>query len=272
MQLLVEVAAGITHTLARVFPYLVAMGIGFALLSWLSPGNGGRPWWRKQGLVTDICYWIIVPVFTRYGRIGLTVLATAILFGITTGDGLIRFFEHGHGPIASLPLWLQIVIYMLTAEFYLYWVHRAFHWSGLWRYHAVHHASEEVEWISAARFHPVNLLLGTVVVDVVALIGGISPDIFLFMGPFDTVSSAFVHANLNWTLGPLKYVIAGPVFHRWHHTREHGNKNFAGTFSFVDLLFGTFHMPVGETPKNFGIDDASMPQSFGMQMLYPILQ
>ena len=30
--------------------------------------------------------------------------------------------------------------------------------------------------------------------------------------------SAFVHANLNWTLGPFRYVLASPVFHRWHHT------------------------------------------------------
>src|ERR1700733_3672234 len=26
-----------------------------------------------------------------------------------------------------------------------------------------------------------------------------------------------IHANLRWTLGPLRYVIAIPVFHGWHH-------------------------------------------------------
>ena len=82
----------------------------------------------------------------------------------------------------------------------------------------MHHSSEELDWISAARFHPVNIFLGTVLVDVGLLLAGISPNVMLWVGPFTTATSAFVHANLNWTLGPFKYVIAGPVFHRWHHT------------------------------------------------------
>ena len=41
--------------------------------------------------------------------------------------------------------------------------------AGFWKYHAIHHSSEDVDWISAARFHPVNLLLGTIGVDVVLL-------------------------------------------------------------------------------------------------------
>ena len=42
----------------------------------------------------------------------------------------------------------------------------------------------------------------------------------LLVGPFNIFHSAFVHANLNWTFGPLRYVISSPVFHRWHHSRE----------------------------------------------------
>ena len=93
----------------------------------------------------------------------------------------------------------------------------------------------------------------------------------LWVGPFTIASSAFVHANLNWTLGPFKYVIAGPVFHRWHHTLPDrgGNTNFAGTFPIWDLMFGTFYMPEKELPKTYGVEDASFPESFGAQMLYP---
>jgi sterol desaturase/sphingolipid hydroxylase (fatty acid hydroxylase superfamily) len=135
----------------------------------------------------------------------------------------------------------------------------------------VHHASEDVEWISAARFHPINILLGVVAADVVALLMGITPYVFLVTGPFATISSAFVHANLNWTLGPFKYVMASPVFHRWHHTVEHGDRNFAGTFPFFDLMFGTFYMPEGVYPENFGIGDEEMPESFAGQMLHPLI-
>ena len=83
--------------------------------------------------------------------------------------------------------------------------------------------------------------------------------------------SAFVHANLNWTLGPFKYVIAGPVFHRWHHTASDrgGNKNFAGTFPiwiFCSVRFTCRRMCCRTA---YGIDDTSFPEGFGAQMMYP---
>ncbi|MBV9693886.1 MAG: sterol desaturase family protein, partial [Alphaproteobacteria bacterium] len=148
---------------------------------------------------------------------------------------------------------------------------RAFHRETLWRFHSVHHASQDVDWISAARFHPINILLGTVSVDVIALLSGITPDVFLIIGPFATVSSAFVHANLDWTLGPLKYLLAGPVFHRWHHTPEHSRQNFAGTFSLFDWLFGTFYMPEGALPEHFGLGEERVPEGFARQILYPLV-
>ncbi|HXC54266.1 MAG TPA: sterol desaturase family protein [Rhizomicrobium sp.] len=266
-----DVVAGFAHTLLRVLPYMAGMGVVFAALSYFTPCNPGAPWWKKRGLVTDLCYWFIVPIFTRYGRIGFSVLLTVYLLGINTAQGIVSFFEFGHGPISRLPFWVQLALYLFSTEFLLYWSHRMFHGRVFWKYHAVHHSSEDVEWISAARFHPVNLLLGTVLVDVAALMAGFSPDIFLIMAPLDTLTSGWVHANLNWTLGPLKYIFAGPVFHRWHHTREQVGVNFAGTFSLFDVVFGTFYMPKGELPQNYGIEDANMPESFGLQVIYPIV-
>jgi sterol desaturase/sphingolipid hydroxylase (fatty acid hydroxylase superfamily) len=52
------------------------------------------------------------------------------------------------------------------------------------------------------------------------LLCGISPDIFVVVGPFNIITSCLVHANLNWTFGPLRYVLVSPVFHRWHHARR----------------------------------------------------
>ena len=134
----------------------------------------------------------------------------------------------------------------------------------------MHHSSEELEWISAARFYPINLFFGAVIADVVLLIAGISPNVFVVLGPVTIAHSAFVHANLDWTFGPFKYVIATPVFHRWHHTAERGGeKNFAATFPVLDLIFGTFYMPAGEKPDRYGIADREFPTSFGAQLLRP---
>jgi sterol desaturase/sphingolipid hydroxylase (fatty acid hydroxylase superfamily) len=248
------------------------MGLAFAVLSRLSPCNAGKPWWEKRGLVTDLCYWIFVPVFTRYLRIGVTVLATIWLFHISDGVKISEFYEHGHGPLSRLPFWVQAIGYLVITDFVLYWIHRGFHRGFLWKYHAVHHASEELEWTSASRFHPVNLALGTGLVDVVALLSGVTPDIFLVIGPFNIITSCMVHANLDWTFGPLRHVFVSPVFHRWHHARAVCDKNFASTFSLWDVMFGTYHMPAGQLPSGYGIDDKEMPEGLVPQLVYPLLQ
>ena len=258
-------------TVMKTLPVSIALAAAFTLLSVFWACNPSRPWWRKRELVTDLCYWFIIPLFARYLRIGLLVLGAALLFGITTAEGLVEFYDDGHGPLSQLPLWLQAVIFLVGSDLMMYWIHRAFHRPAMWKYHAVHHSSKELDWISAARFHPVNIMLGSVATDVVLLLAGISPNVFVFLGLFTVAHSAFVHANLNWTLGPLQYVIAGPVFHRWHHTAADtgGEKNFASTFPILDLLFGTFYMPKQALPGAYGVADKGFPAGFGAQLLYP---
>src|SRR5262249_31012579 len=67
-----------------------------------------------------------------------------------------------------------------------------------------------------------------------------------------------------------RYVIASPTFHRWHHTSEaHGlDKNFAGLLPIWDLAFGTFYMPAGELPCEFGIREA-IPDTLLGQLAWP---
>src|SRR5262249_448034 len=180
-------------TLVKIVPVSIALGAAFTLLSFFFACNPCRPWWRKQELLTDLCYWFLIPLFARYLRIGLLVLRPSVVFGIPRADGLVEFYDGGHGPLAQLPLWLQAGIFLVGSDLMMYWMHRAFHRGALWKYHAVHHSSEELDWISAARFHPVNIFLGSVAADVVLLLAGISPNVLVFLGPFTIAHSAFVH-------------------------------------------------------------------------------
>lgn len=272
MTLALEVLQQLWLTVWHVLPWLAGLGVAFAVLSRLSPCNRGRPWWEKRGLGTDLAYWIFTPIFTRYLRIWVTVFLTIWLLGISDGRQIADFYLHGHGRLAALPLWLQGLIYLVATDFALYWIHRGFHRGLWWKYHAVHHAPRDVEWISAARFHPVNLALGTAAVDVAALLSGISPDIFLVIGPFNIVTSCLVHANLDWRFGPLRYIFVSPVFHRWHHARDVHDVNFASTFALWDWMFGTWHLPERAVPQAYGIDDAAMPEGLMPQLVYPLLQ
>ena len=272
MKLALDVLNQILITLWHVLPWLAALGVIFAVLSHFSPCNRGRPWWQKRGLATDLSYWIFVPIFTRYLRIWVTVSLTFWLFHITDGQKISDFYEHGHGPISHLPLWVQGIFYLVASDFALYWIHRLFHRGMWWKYHAVHHASKDVDWISASRFHPVNLALGTAAVDVALLLAGVSPDIFIVIGPFTTITSCLVHANLDWTFGPLRYVFVSPVFHRWHHAADVCDKNFASTFSLWDVMFGTCYLPADARPQVYGIHDQAMPEGLFAQIVYPLMQ
>src|SRR5258708_13112167 len=207
-----EVVEMLGGTVGRV----VAITIGVALVLsgavdlWAC--NRGTPWWRKRELVTDLCYWFLVPLFARVLRIGLMVLGAGVVFNIHDADALIAFYDNGHGPLSELPLWFQAALFLVASDFMLYWLHRLFHGGGFWKYHAIHHSSEQLDWISAARFHPVNLFLGSIAVDVILLMAGISPNIMLWVGPFPTFPSAFVAPNLNCTPAPFQSRPHPPTF------------------------------------------------------------
>jgi len=274
MQYLMSLIGALGETMLRILPITLAIALVFTVLSHFWALNPGKPWWRKREIVTDVVYWFMIPLLARFVRIALLVVGATYLFGIQGDDAILAFFDNGHGPLAELPLWAQALLFLVLSDFMLYWIHRVFHGSALWKYHAIHHSSEEVEWISAARFHPVNILLGSIAVDVILLLAGISPNVMLWIGPFTTAHSAFVHANLNWTFGPLRYVIATPVFHHWHHQADAAGSgsNFAGTFPIWDVLFGTYRMPQDQRPSNYGAADPNMPTGFLAQIVYPFRQ
>jgi sterol desaturase/sphingolipid hydroxylase (fatty acid hydroxylase superfamily) len=239
------------------------MGVVFAVLGALMPCNPGMFWWRNpRAAVTDFIYWFIVPVFGGLARVWFIILGVVLLYGARDPDLL---------PVRSWPLWLQCIAVLLIQDVVLYWMHRLFHSRLGWKFHAVHHAPKIVDWMTEVRFHPVNHLLAFGLADLAIVLLGFSPETLKQMVIFNAAYSAMVHANLNWTFGPLKYVFASPVFHRWHHTTETEalDKNFASTFPFLDLMFGTFHMPPGQLPQRFGTTDSAVPEGFWGQFLFP---
>lgn len=273
LDLFVSIAERVSTVVTAIVPGAVACAAAFTALTLFSKWscNPQRPWWRSRGLLTDICYWFVLPFFAPYVRIGLLITGATLIVWATSAKDVATYLNEGQGLLSGLSFWPQAIIYFIASDFLLYWVHRLFHGASLWRYHAIHHSSEDVDWTTAYRWHPINIWAGPLLVGVIMLLLGIAPAVVIFFAPIDTVIAVFVHANLNWTLGPLKYVVATPVFHRWHHTLpgEGGQKNFAPTFAFWDVLFGTFYMPEGRMPERYGVDDPEFPRGFFGQLVYP---
>ena len=275
-ELLTLILGRVREILETQIPWAIALSLLFTALtlakSWAC--NPDRPWWRSRDLLTDTHYFFLVPVIGPYARtITLLLIATLMQTFMSPAD-VMAYLNQGRGPVSHFPLWAQVVFYLVAADFLLYWTHRLFHKAVLWPFHAVHHSSLDVDWTTAYRAHPVNQMFGSGLVTVIMVIAGVPPTLMIALIPFDTLTAAFVHANLNWTLGPLKYVIATPVFHRWHHTGvdEGGDSNFSSTFAIWDYLFGTFYMPEGVLPQDYGVDDPLFPTDWAGQMIVPFRQ
>lgn len=242
--------------------WLAGFAAGFAILARLFPCNPGMYWWKDLRAVgTDVVYWFVVPLVMLVLRAMLLVALASVILGGTAPPSV----------VATWPLWVQVLAVVLIQDVLLYWLHRAFHTRPGWPFHAVHHSPHVLDWTSMARFHPVNLLFEFALADVVVILLGFPPTVLIVVAPFNLVYSAMVHANLNWTFGPMRYVFASPVFHRWHHTSEAEgrDRNFAVTFPILDLIFGTFHMPAGKRPQEYGVGGDEVPAGFWGQLIEP---
>jgi sterol desaturase/sphingolipid hydroxylase (fatty acid hydroxylase superfamily) len=243
--------------------WVCGLGTVFAVLAKLMPCNDGMFWWSDfRGALTDFVYWFVVPIGIRMVRGLMFVWSVQLFFGGRDPDVL---------PVKDLPIWQQVALMLVIQDVPLYWIHRLFHIGWAWKIHAIHHSPKVVDWMSTSRFHPINNLLEFAVVDALVVLLGFSWPAVQVLFAFNLIYSSMVHANLNWTFGPLRYVLASPVFHRWHHTTEEAglNKNFASTFPILDVIFGTYYMPVGKLPDKFGTGDPEFPEGFWGQLVYP---
>ena len=175
--------------------------------------------------------------------------------------------------VGGLPYWVQIPAVVVLADLGFYWTHRMFHavpW--LWKFHSIHHSIEELDWLAASRVHPVDQILtkGVSLVPVFAL--GFSEWAIGVYALLYQWQSVLIHSNVRIKFGPLRFLLASPEFHHWHHSnhREARDSNFAGQLPFLDILFGTLHMPRGRMPQSYGLDEP-MPQRYAYQILYPFL-
>lgn len=226
----------------------------------------------RRGWFTDVIYLFATGLFTK-PLMRLLLFFPAAILAITQVVPAETFnagLYAGFGPLSRQPVWLQAIEIYVIGDFAGYWTHRLFHRGHWWPFHAVHHSSEDLDWLGSVRVHPVNELVNKLSQAVPLLLMGFNPLVTLSTAPVLTFFAIFIHANVNWDFGPLRYVIATPVFHRWHHSREREawDKNFAGLLPLWDILFGTFYMPRGRYPENFGIYEP-MPKGFLGQLWEP---
>jgi sterol desaturase/sphingolipid hydroxylase (fatty acid hydroxylase superfamily) len=220
----------------------------------------------RRNWTNDLVFLILNGLLTK---LGLLAIIAATLF--SAAKAVPPFFQVAVG---GLPYWVQLPLAILLSDLGFYWTHRMFHavpW--LWRFHAIHHSIEELDWLAAARVHPLDQILtkGVSLVPVVAL--GFSEWVIVVYALLYQWQSVLIHANVRIGFGPLNWLLASPKFHHWHHSkdREARDRNFAGQLPFLDAVFGTLHMPSGRMPSSYGLDKP-ISQRYLLQLAYPFLR
>lgn len=173
--------------------------------------------------------------------------------------------------MASQPFWLQFIEIMLLTDLVQYWLHRAFHRIPfLWRFHAVHHSAQMMDWLAGSRMHLIEVIaLRGVTIIPMYVLGFSDPALKTYI-LYVFLHSTFIHANVRFEFGWLKKIIATPQFHHWHHgiEKEAIDVNFAVHFPFFDRLFGTHYLPE-KWPSGYGVGGHPVPNGYINQLAYP---
>lgn len=169
------------------------------------------------------------------------------------------------------PLWAQVPLGVVAAEFGLYWAHRLAHeWKPLWFFHAVHHSVERLWVVNTGRFHFVDSLVSIVFGLAVLLVLGAPMEVVEWLSVITAFIGLLTHCNVAMRFGPISWIFNTPGLHRWHHSKDlrEGNRNYSENVMLWDIIFGTYINPGHRPPVDIGIND-DMPASFFQQILWP---
>jgi lathosterol oxidase len=220
-----------------------------------------RPEWR-----TDLAYFFMSHVLVQFILIAVTSSTSAVV--------ALAAYVPLQSSIQSLPIVLQFLLAVLGADLAQALLHRTYHnvpW--LWRLHAVHHSSRNMDWLAGSRVHLVEILLTRSAVLLPLVLLGFSPAAINSYVILVGIQAVLAHANLRLDFGWLEYVIVTPRYHHWHHARaaEYVDVNYAIHLPLVDMVMGTFKRPpAGEWPGEYGVMKLeTVPQGFWPQNWSP---
>jgi sterol desaturase/sphingolipid hydroxylase (fatty acid hydroxylase superfamily) len=177
---------------------------------------------------------------------------------------------HGIWP-RTWPMWAQVLLAVIAAEFGLYWGHHIAHkWKPLWRFHAIHHSVKKLWVVNTGRFHFVDSVKSIVLAMVIMVSLGAPMEVVTWFSAITAYVGILTHCNVEMRFGWLSLVFNTPELHRWHHSKDlrEGDKNFGENIMLWDWVFGTWFNEKRRPPVDIGIKD-DMPPGFRAQLAWP---
>lgn len=236
---------------------IVAGALVIIALERLRPYDRGQRLLRR-GLGLDLVAYGLVQSYV----LALVIRAVVAWLDEATGAGR-------HGLVAGWPIALQVALFVVVHDLYIYGFHRWQHHNRfLWRIHEAHHSATEVDWIAGARSHSLEILINQTVELAMMVLLGAHPDVVLIKGTISALWGMWIHANVDVRSGWLQWIVNGPEMHRWHHAIDYpgDGSNYATKLAIWDWLFGTAHLPPRK-PAGYGLAEG-FPDGYVRQHLH----
>lgn len=206
---------------------------------------------------------------TRWARnlflVAIDSVAVRVLVPFTAASAAVYAEQNQIGLLhyLSTPFAVSIIISVLLLDLIIYAQHMAFHYIPIfWRLHKVHHIDQEIDVTTGVRFHPVEIILSTLIKCTAVLILGVP---FMAVVIFEILLNAtamFNHGNINLPFRLDKFLrlfVVTPDMHRVHHSVivKETNSNFGFNLPCWDRLFGTYiaQPASGHLQMEIGLND-----------------
>jgi sterol desaturase/sphingolipid hydroxylase (fatty acid hydroxylase superfamily) len=248
---------------------LLSTAVAFSLLTavfWplerMWSARPGQPWVRAA-YFTDVLFFL--GQYLLWGACALFVLEHVHPWCLALTPGWLQ------ERFGALPFWAQALAVVALGDVSVYWFHRASHaWPLLWRFHAVHHTSQTLDWVAAHREHPVDGLLTQLAINLPAMVLGFPLAGIAWFIALRGMWAIFIHSNVRLPLGPLRKLLGAPELHHWHHLKSVEAHNFANLAPWTDLLFGTYFCPEGPEDWPLGVVGPA-PTGYLALLVWPFL-
>jgi sterol desaturase/sphingolipid hydroxylase (fatty acid hydroxylase superfamily) len=215
----------------------------------------------RAGLLTDLCHFFVNNLFVVAGAIVFIVMGALPFLWIR------RFDIEGALP-SNVSIALAITLVFVGA----YWGHRLTHTVPLlWRFHAVHHSIEQMDWVASARLHPIDAAFTHAFTLLPLVLLGYRGRAVAGATLAVTLLALFQHANVRLRFPVVRWIVNTPEWHHWHHATDPHvqNKNFG--LPVVDVIFGTAYMPRDRRATSFGTADPVPPTGYLRHLAYPLI-
>jgi sterol desaturase/sphingolipid hydroxylase (fatty acid hydroxylase superfamily) len=224
------------------------------------------------------------PLYRRRDRwphnLGLLLVDAMVLRAVAPGAviGVALLAENrGWGllNLVSTPAWISFVAGVVLLDLIIYFQHVMFHAvPTLWRLHRVHHADLDFDVTTGIRFHPIEILISTLIkCAAVAAIGAPAIAVLVFEVLLNA-TAMFNHANASlpstvdrWA----RWFVVTPDMHRVHHSVQYdeSSSNFGFNVPWWDRVFGTYRAQprLGHDAMTIGVDAFRSAEDLGLDQL-----